>query len=410
MSNSCKPNSQNYGSDIHRLLLAAEAGQKADILCYSSGHLGPRSLDQPHRETKQFFWRSLEETPLTLQQKQIKILPGVKKREKKQPLSEVTAVESGLLRSRQYQAAECSSHADRREDIKPPEILYPSLEPSPIQLRARSQKKSSSESDPEQNHLFCSSHLDKEGLNKKDQLEMKQQFRKQVLPKQDLWAGTDVAEMHERKLQKELSKLSAQSRPSRERLAVFSDVFDDVCEGSPVFGRILREIKTDYDLYANHLMALHSSPDNMWLNTSLKDLGKGKLGKMELNDAENEVCRLEGEARRSQEENKRVQNELRSLQGTTSPEHSDGKNTSLSGEQDSGPDIVFTDSILFRRLEVLNTWEEIQQLEEEIKEKLVPTATTAVTEGCIKDQKAEILKLIASNDRLRIWKTRSTWC
>uniref|UniRef100_A0A3P8TDF8 Translin-associated factor X-interacting protein 1 N-terminal domain-containing protein n=1 Tax=Amphiprion percula TaxID=161767 RepID=A0A3P8TDF8_AMPPE len=307
MSNSCKPNSQNYGSDIHRLLLAAEAGQKADILCYSSGHLGPRSLDQPHRETKQFFWRSLEETPLTLQQKQIKSLPGVKKREKKQPLSEVTAVKSGLLRSRQYQAAECSSHADRREDIKPPEILYPSLEPSPIQLRACSQKKSSSESDPEQNHLFCSSHLDKEVLNKKDQLEMKQQFRKQVLPKQDLWAGTDVAEMHERKLQKELSKLSAQSRPSRERLAVFSDVFDDVCEGSPVFGRILREIKVfPFPLYPL---------------------------------------------------------------------------------QDSGPDIVCTDSILFRRLEVLNTWEEIQQLEEEIKEKLVPTATTAVTEGCIKDQK-----------------------
>lgn len=41
----------------------------------------------------------------------------------------------------------------------------------------------------------------------------------------------------------ELEKLSAQSCPSRDRLVVFSDVFDDVCEGSPVFGRILREIK-----------------------------------------------------------------------------------------------------------------------------------------------------------------------
>lgn len=40
-----------------------------------------------------------------------------------------------------------------------------------------------------------------------------------------------------------LEKLSAQSCPSRDRLVVFSDVFDDVCEGSPVFGRILREIK-----------------------------------------------------------------------------------------------------------------------------------------------------------------------
>lgn len=40
-----------------------------------------------------------------------------------------------------------------------------------------------------------------------------------------------------------LKKLSGLSWPSRDRLAVFSDVFDDVCEGSPVFGRILREIK-----------------------------------------------------------------------------------------------------------------------------------------------------------------------
>lgn len=41
----------------------------------------------------------------------------------------------------------------------------------------------------------------------------------------------------------ELQKLSAQSWPSRDHLVVFTDVFDDVSEGSSVFGRILREIK-----------------------------------------------------------------------------------------------------------------------------------------------------------------------
>ncbi|XP_008281217.1 uncharacterized protein C6orf118 [Stegastes partitus] len=407
MSNSCKPKSWSYGSDIHRLLLAAEAGQKADILTYSSGHLGPRSLDRPHGETKQFFWRmsqSLKETPtsLTLQKRQTKTLPDLKRKETKEPPSEFTTVESEVLGARQDQSAEHSSHADRREDIRLPEILYPSLNSSSAQLRACSQKKSNSSSDTESNHQFCPSHSDQEGLSIKDQQEIKQQLGRQILAKPDLWAGTNVAETHETKLQKELSKLSAQSRPSRERLAVFSDVFDDVCEGSPVFGRILREIKTDYDLYVNDLMTFHSSPHNMSLNTSLKDLGNDNISETEFSDAEKEVCRLEQEARRALEENKRARNELRSLQAITSPEDGDMKNTSLSGlRQDSETAVVRTDGVQFRRLQVLNTWEEIQQLEKEIKEKLVPTATTAATERRIKDQKLEILKLIASNDRLR---------
>lgn len=94
MSSSVKPKPGRYGSDIHRLLLAAEAGQKADILAYSSGHLGPRSLNQsqPQEETKSVFWRmsqSQEESrnPLSLQQIQTK----AKKNEMKEFPPELTS-------------------------------------------------------------------------------------------------------------------------------------------------------------------------------------------------------------------------------------------------------------------------------------------------------------------------------
>lgn len=50
--------------------------------------------------------------------------------------------------------------------------------------------------------------------------------------------------------------------------------------------------------------------------------------------------------------------------------------------QDSRP--ASTDSVQFRRLQVLNMWKENQQLEEEIREKLVSTVSTTATEGCIK--------------------------
>ncbi|XP_038593146.1 uncharacterized protein C6orf118-like [Micropterus salmoides] len=403
MSSSCKPKPRCFGSDIHRLLLAAEAGQKADILSYYSGHLGPRSLNQsqPDREKKQSFWRMSqrqEETPLTLQQTWTKALTYVKKKEMKESPPEFSTgtalVESEVSRSEQDPATDRSSHADR-EAISLPKIVYCSPNSLPVQPRIFSRKKSNSLSDLEGKQQFCSSHSDQEGLNNEGQLQTKQRFGRQVRAKQDLWAGINVAEMHERKLQKELKKLSVQSWPSRDRLVVFSDVFDDVCEGSPVFGRILREIKTDYDLYVNHMMASQSSLQDM----SLKGLGNGKVWQMELEDAEKEVCRLEQKARRALEENKRVRNELQNVPATTGPEDSGMKSTSLSGLQDT--EISCTNSVRSKRLQVLNTCREIQQLEEEIKEKLVSTVTTTATERRIKDLKAEIMRLIASNDRLK---------
>ncbi|KAM9345458.1 uncharacterized protein ABDE67_014323 [Symphorus nematophorus] len=409
MSSNCKTKPRGFGSDIQRLLQAAEAGQKEDILTYCSGHLGPRSLkqSQPHREKKQPFWstsQSQEESPnpLTVQQRRTKTLTYVKKKEIKESPSELSSdaalVESDILRSKQDQASDRSSHVDRREDISLPKIVYCSSDSLPGRLRAFSQKKSISPSDPEGKQQFCSSHSDQESLNNEGQKKTKQRFGRQIITKQDLWAGINVAEMHEWKLQKELKKLSAQSWPSRDRLVVFSDVFDDVCEGSPVFGRILREIKTDYDLYVNHMMDSQSSLLDRSLNTSLKDLGNGKVREIELEDAEEEVCRLEQEAREALEENKRVRNELQNVPAIISPEDSDMRNTSLSVLRDGGAATGCTDTVHSKRLQVLNTWREIRHLEEE---KLVSAATTTATEKCIKDLKTQIMRLIATNERLK---------
>ncbi|KAK1904977.1 putative protein C6orf118 [Dissostichus eleginoides] len=391
MSSRCKPSPGCFRSDIHRLLLAAEAGQKTDILSYSSGHLGPRSLNQPqpHSETKQSFWKSLDkpQNPLTPQQTQTKTLTFVKKKEKKERLSQfstvASSVESEASRSTQDQATNVSPHTDKREDTSLPTVVNCSSNVLPVQQKAFTPKMSSSSTDSEEKQ-----HSDEKGLNKNGQLKTKQLFRRQDIAMQDLWGGINVAEIHERKLQKELRRLSAQSWPSRDRLAVFSDVFDDVCEDSPVFGRILREIKTDYDLYVNHLMASHG----MSLDTSLKALSNEKESQTDLEFAVEEVCRLEQEARKALEENKRVRNKSQNVPATAGPEDSDTQNTCLSGLQDNTSN----------RLQVLSTWREIQHLEEEVKRKPVSSVTIADTERHVKEQKKEILRLIASNDRLKI--------
>lgn len=197
-----------FRSDIHRLLLAAEAGQKADTLTYSSGHLGPRSMNQsqPHMETKQSFWRmsrGLEETPnpLTRQPTRTKALTYVKKKEmKKFPFefsTDTALVESDVSGSRQGQASDCSSHADKTEDACLPKMASCSSNSLPLQPRALSRKKSNSSSD-----LVGKQRSDHTGPSNKGQLKINQLVGRQVIAKQDLWAGINVAEMHERKLQK----------------------------------------------------------------------------------------------------------------------------------------------------------------------------------------------------------------
>uniref|UniRef100_A0A8C6L7B9 Translin-associated factor X-interacting protein 1 N-terminal domain-containing protein n=1 Tax=Nothobranchius furzeri TaxID=105023 RepID=A0A8C6L7B9_NOTFU len=283
-------------------------------------------------------------------------------------------VESEVSRSKQDQTKDYSSHAgtigDATEiDSCPSDVLT-------NQLKGCSQRESDSLSHPKGSVQFSLSHSNHEGLNNEGRLERKQWVDKEVATKQVVLAERNFAEACEQKLQKELKKLSVQSRPSRDRLAVFSDVFDDVCEGSPVFGHILREIKC-------------SQP----LSDSVKDTDVKEMGEKELDNAPKQVCMLEQEARRALEEKKRFQHELQKISAVIGSEDN-LKNTSLSMLQDSA-------NIPQLRLQVLKIRKEIQDLEKEIGENLVYDVRTSATERRIKEVKTESMKLIASNNRLR---------
>ncbi|XP_074532419.1 uncharacterized protein C6orf118-like [Halichoeres trimaculatus] len=383
MSSSCKPKKEYFGS---------KAGEKADILTSSSGHLGPHSPNQrqPQREVTKSFQRSSRGNKGASDSLQ-KPQPHVKKKEMTKPpvapSSCKTLGESEVTKSRKDQI-DFSLHEDKRDEgVNLPETVYPPENSLHVQKEATRGKQTI--------HL---GHSNLKCLKDEGQIKMKQQFDGQDI-KQEFWTGINVAEKHERKLKKELQKLSEQRGPSRDRLAVFSDVFDDVCEGSPVFGRILREIKTDYDLYVNHLMA--SQSQDMSPEASLEDVSSSKVREKQLKDAEEEVCRLEQEVRGALEENTRARNDLRQAEAREALEEGDTTNPSLSELRDRGTDISCTDNVQTRRLQVLSMWREIQLLEEEMKEKLVPAVAITATERCTKDVKTEIMRLIATNHRLK---------
>lgn len=149
MSSHCKPKSRCFGSDIHKLWLAAEAGQKADILAYFSRHLGPGGQSHPHRGKKPSFWRTSQaqkETPipLTLQRtEQTLALASVKKKEIKESLSELcsgpVSQENEGLRSRKGQASNRSSHKSKDKTV--PSIVYCSFKSLLVQPKGAFTKK-----------------------------------------------------------------------------------------------------------------------------------------------------------------------------------------------------------------------------------------------------------------------------
>lgn len=375
-SRSTKPKTRHFGSDIHRLLQAAEAGQKADILAYSSGHLGPRSLvlSQPHKETKKPFWSTSEkhtETPkhLTPRKQQTKAV----KNNMKDYLAEVTADFASLTID---QALATDHPSDSSFDAVPREDAclnnsFPCMrKPLPkIQPKSTASKKSENTSSQSMKQYGSDKGLRKQELTKKPQ----------DLLKNNIWSGTNAAEEHERKLKTELQKLSSQRWPSRDRLRVFSDVFGDVCESLPVFGHILREIKP-----SQHSLKL-----------------PGTAPTPELEDKKEEVRLLEQEAREALDENERLKSEVQAVLQITCPEDKKISDVSLSELESESADGRDT-SLQSKRRQVLDVWTEIQQLEEEIRDKLVSTDITTAIDKHVRALKNEIVKFMVSSNKLEM--------
>ncbi|XP_030628103.1 uncharacterized protein C6orf118-like [Chanos chanos] len=255
-------------------------------------------------------------------------------------------------------------------------------------------------------YWFTQSHL--AGLTWKDQQKMMHQFDRRVLKKQDLisrncLSGHMLVEGLESKLERELRKLSVQTGVNRDCLGVFRDVFDDVCNASPMFGDILREIKTEYDLYLNATLQSQSSPLDMSIITLLGE----PAGAAELEDSAKEVSSLEEEARKALEENDRVRNEFEKAKGSVKESlekrggtqscnlgshdvsSEDNEEVTSSGLTQGETELSSIDQLQLKTRRMWKVWEEVKRLEEEMKKKMVPSDTVSSTERWIRESEVE---------------------
>ncbi|KAK6329514.1 hypothetical protein J4Q44_G00014920 [Coregonus suidteri] len=410
-------------SDVRRelqsLLLGAEMAHKADIHTYSCGHLSPYALSQPQphrRRTEEPIWQTsevqerekdeeegLSPSPLTQHlQRQTKMAANIEKmKEAMFDFTVAKGLKPKVLKPEQHDSSTGTQRGTKGEEGEERErrktrskMVLDTSELFLVKPSVASQTKPPGgvEEGNQDRYWFTQSHLG--GLTKKDQMRMMKHFDRQVLGKQDLrdrkWiSGNKAAEVYEWKLEKELRRLSDQSRPSRDRLGVFSDVFNDVCEGSPVFRDILREIKTDYDLYLNSILDSQTSLEDLSVLAPLGDLAI--VGAEDLEEAGNEVSRLGEEAQRVLEENDRVRNQFQNARDRVMEIPDDKglrKEATLPGLMRPGEGAVsFIDRVQPKRRQVWIVWEEVQLLQKELKEKMVSIVTTGATERCIRDSK-----------------------
>ncbi|XP_036403154.1 uncharacterized protein LOC118790351 [Megalops cyprinoides] len=454
----CAASEQRHHSDsrheLRVLFLAIEEAHKADIRAYSSGHLNPYWLSQRDniRKMKDPIWRGAVNP-----RDRCDLLP-----QRSQTEARVERTKNTLFKGTDS-TAEATAHSPYSEAAE--KTPRPFLDPTELFLlkpsTARQTESTVTRGDPDR-YWFTRSYM--AGLTRKDQLQMRLEFAHSILKTQDLkekkcLSRSKAIEQYERRLEQGLRKLPVENWPSRERLRIFSNTFDDICNGSQVFGDILRQIKMEYDLYLNSVLDSQSGLQNMVRSSSftlykdscrfhthtpalrsrssyiqsntffpfyfitespsallkaefltffllcvkalpLRGQWSGVVGEGDLEKAWIKVWKLEREARRALEENDQVRLELRRERDHGPEGKGLREEAVLPGlNQGAGPASLI-DWVQLKKCQVWNMLEEVRLLEKTIKEEMVSTVTTSTMEECIRDSEAEIVTLSASSARL----------
>ncbi|XP_053476452.1 uncharacterized protein C6orf118-like isoform X2 [Ictalurus furcatus] len=413
ISGSQTPRRSDMQRELKELLHSMEKAHKADIQRYISGHLGPNILTH-----NPLYCRPCK--PIWNKPKRKDTGPShVQERSKMEARVEEAKVEEAkveevtdTLHSFSINTRLQELRIEERPESTSGELLSIDLRgvldmTQLAKLRKAKQERCAVSSMVEQDScLFSLSHED--GLTWSDRLRWRQRFDTQVLGTKDLTtrkclSGREAAKQHERRLQQALRKLPAGGGPCRQRLTVFSEVFDDVCDGSPVFSSVLREIKTEYDLYMKSLLFSQSPLQD---KSACTPFGASTEAR-KLKDAARQVLLLEQEARSSLEENDSVRREYEDAQAKALVDQKEDGRGSESCETGQRDEVAFSEvkqcelssiaQVEAKRQQVWEVWNEVQSLQKDIRETMVSTVTTSALENCIRDSEEEILNLAASN-------------
>ncbi|XP_008589811.1 PREDICTED: uncharacterized protein C6orf118 homolog [Galeopterus variegatus] len=249
-------------------------------------------------------------------------------------------------------------------------------------------------------YQYISSYL--AGVTNADRYKKFMSFQKEVLAKQDLlkndFTGSKAAAGHEKKLEQELQKICMCDPQQFNRLQVFGEVFEDICNSSLVFGDLLKEIKEEYELYVAILLDSQPTPQYKTLLAQFKGLERSPVKTADVDQAREELRMLVKATKAALEHNDELRNELEKervlLQSAKEKSESSEKNV-MDEEH-----LTLIEKVEKKRCEILNKCDEIQALKKEIKTTLVHTGISDITENRVKSIEIEAIKLETANRTL----------
>ncbi|KAJ8027644.1 hypothetical protein HOLleu_32844 [Holothuria leucospilota] len=298
------------------------------------------------------------------------------------------------------------------EELRLPELMLPlPSKQSPRRKSPRDEKRrgSGGSSGGLQTHQFVPSHLG--GITKKDQYEQFKYFQDHVLRKGDVMekkvlTGRKAVQHLEEKLFAELMKLDVTKRqggPNFHKLQIYSNIWQDLNDDTPTFGKLLSDIKSEYDQYLGVLLDTQPHKHSELLGRQVQSLtSSGLVLPGELKMSQDLVQKYEAEAQSCLQENERLRQELKELRKKLAdlppePENPPEARKPIKKEDDVQS---LTDQVLELHADVLAKIDEIEKFRQELRSKYVPSSVCHHLEQNVRDTEADILKLLSTNEYL----------
>ncbi|KAJ1152733.1 hypothetical protein NDU88_005508 [Pleurodeles waltl] len=280
------------------------------------------------------------------------------------------------------------------EELEPPEVKL--IKFKPVKNRRTCLQ------DHQREYTFVPLYL--AGLTKRDQMTMLLQFDKDFLKTQDLLELNDfnkniTVQNLENKMTQELMRSSDSCPPHFQRLQIISGCFEDLCNESVIFGHLLGQIKNVYDGYLNCLLDSHPEEQYEILLEQIRSMKIRAVDSNDVRQAKHDVKKLEEEAFASLEKNEQLRNQLETVAKRNSEvlgiESEQNIVIGEPGEKHNTPTLV--EQFETKRRQVFAAWQELQEVEQHVKEHMAHVTDAHTVERYIQDAKTETTELETSN-------------
>ncbi|KAH9508992.1 hypothetical protein Btru_048486 [Bulinus truncatus] len=240
------------------------------------------------------------------------------------------------------------------------------------------------------------------GMTKTDQYKKMKSFETVVLKKkemteQKILSGEKATRHHEQKLEKELSALHLNNTgPNLQKLQVYSSVFEDIIDESPIFSNILHTIKDSYDRHIARLLETDSFQEELLREQVIQMASKGTSLPGEMNAASQQLAVLEEKVKNLMKLNQRLledqQHEL-----SKTPELP-AKRNPASGYSRKDLPVELSFELENMKALILEKLDELNTLHVKIRDEFVPVTVCTHLEQCIKETEGEVQKLLKQNE------------